>query len=231
MSNSLKSLFRTIGVLCLCLAGFFAQGCKPEAPPAPSSPATPTAPSRPESPAAPAAPSGEAKPAQSEPGKKLVATLVTNKGTIEFELLTDDAPKACDNFRLLANRGYYNNLTFHRVINGFMIQGGDPNGNGTGGQSAWGGTFDDEINPGSPLYQGGYKPGIVAMANRGPNTNGSQFFIMHKNYPLPPRYTIFGRVTKGQNVVDSIATAPAGPNDMPLSKVIITSAKVVEMGG
>lgn len=153
-------------------------------------------------------------------------TLETNFGTIRFELLTQDAPKTCENFRLLTSRGFYDGLTFHRVINGFMIQGGDPNGNGTGGESAWGGEFDDEINAGSSLYQTGYAAGIVAMANRGPNTNGSQFFIMHKPYPLPPNYTIFGRVLEGMEVVDKIATAPTGRNDRPITAVIIHKATV-----
>ena len=81
-----------------------------------------------------------------------------------------------------------------------MIQGGDPSGDGTGGESAWGGTFEDEIKPDSALYRDGYRRGILAMANAGPNTNGSQFFIMHQDYPLPPAYVIFGKVTKGMDV-------------------------------
>ena len=136
------------------------------------------------------------------------ATLETDKGPIELEFFESDAPKAVENFRLLAERGYYNGLTFHRIVKGFMIQGGDPSGDGTGGESAWGGTFEDEINPGSALYRDGYKRGTVAMANAGPNTNGSQFFIMHSDYPLPPNYVIFARVTSGQNAVDAIAETP-----------------------
>ncbi|MDP3069435.1 MAG: peptidylprolyl isomerase [Opitutaceae bacterium] len=148
--------------------------------------------------------------ASSAPTTPLFAVLETSHGTIEFELLTTDAPKATENFRLLAERGYYNGLTFHRLVKGFMIQGGDPKGDGTGGESAWGGTFNDEIAPFNQLYQrgAGYKRGIVAMANRGPNTNSSQFFILHKDYGLPPSYTIFGRVTKGIEVVDTIAELP-----------------------
>ena len=119
----------------------------------------------------------------------------TDKGPIEIELLAADAPKAVENFRLLAEHGYYDGLTFHRIVKGFMIQGGDPAGDGTGGESAWGEPFADEINPESPLYRAGYRRGIVAMANAGPNTNGSQFFIMHEDYPLPPGYVIFARVT------------------------------------
>jgi cyclophilin family peptidyl-prolyl cis-trans isomerase len=158
-----------------------------------------------------------------------IATLVTNYGTIQFELLPEDAPRTVENFTRLANRGYYTNVTFHRVIRGFMIQGGDPTGTGAGGESAFGGEFEDEINPASPLYQTGYVPGIVAMANRGPNTNGSQFFIMHKKCPLPPNYTIFGRVISGQEVVDAIAETPTNAYDRPLEPVIIQSARVEEV--
>jgi cyclophilin family peptidyl-prolyl cis-trans isomerase len=147
------------------------------------------------------------------------AVLQTNKGTIRFELLEDVAPKTAENFRLLAERGYYNGIIFHRVIKGFMIQGGDPTGTGSGGESAWGGSFRDEIDPSSPVYQRGYKAGTVAMANRGPHTNGSQFFIMHSDHSLPPSYTIFGRVTEGQDVVNAIATTQTDRNDRPLSEV------------
>jgi cyclophilin family peptidyl-prolyl cis-trans isomerase len=147
------------------------------------------------------------------------AVVETNKGTIRFELLEDEAPKTTENFINLAQRGYYDGVIFHRVINGFMIQGGDPTGTGRGGESAWGGRFNDEINPSSAVYQRGYKAGTVAMANAGPNTNGSQFFIMHNDYPLPPSYTIFGRVTEGQDVVNSIATSETDRNDRPSADV------------
>ena len=138
------------------------------------------------------------------------ALLETDKGTIEIEFLPGDAPKTVENFRLLAERGYYNGLTFHRIVKGFMIQGGDPQGDGRGGESAWGGKFDDEIVRDSPLYQKGlgYKRGIVAMANAGPNTNASQFFIIHQDHPLPPSYTIFARVVQGIEVVDALAELP-----------------------
>ena len=132
----------------------------------------------------------------------------TDKGAIEIEFLAADAPKAVENFRLLAEHGYYDGLTFHRIVEGFMIQGGDPSGDGTGGESAWGGPFADEIDPDSALYRGGYRRGLLAMANAGPNTNGSQFFIMHRDYPLPPSYVIFARVTSGLDVVDAIANTP-----------------------
>jgi cyclophilin family peptidyl-prolyl cis-trans isomerase len=99
-------------------------------------------------------------------------------------------------------------VTFHRIVKGFMIQGGDPSGDGTGGESAWGGTFADEIDPQSELYRAGYRRGIVAMANAGPDTNGSQFFIMHMDYDLPPSYVIFARVTSGMTTVDRMADLP-----------------------
>jgi cyclophilin family peptidyl-prolyl cis-trans isomerase len=136
------------------------------------------------------------------------AVLVTDQGPIEIEFFANDAPKAVENFRLLAQRGYYNGLTFHRIVRGFMIQGGDPVGDGSGGQSAWGGTFADEIQTDSALYIRGYRRGIVAMANSGPNTNGSQFFIMLQDYPLPPNYVIFGQVTRGMDAVDAIGSSP-----------------------
>jgi cyclophilin family peptidyl-prolyl cis-trans isomerase len=147
------------------------------------------------------------------------AVIQTNKGTIRFELLESDAPKTTDNFITLAERGYYDGIIFHRVIKGFMIQGGDPTGTGRGGESASGGRFNAEIKSSSPVYKTGYKAGTVAMANAGPNTNGSQFFIMHVDYPLPPNYTIFGRVTKGQDVVNDIATAQTDRNDRPTSDI------------
>ena len=145
------------------------------------------------------------------------AIIETDQGAIEIKFFEADAPKAVENFRLLAEHGYYDGLTFHRIVRGFMIQGGDPKGDGSGGQSAWGTPFADEINPGSALYRGGYKRGLVAMANAGPNTNGSQFFILHQDYPLTPNYVIFGFVAKGIDVVDAIANAPTamGPRGEP----------------
>jgi cyclophilin family peptidyl-prolyl cis-trans isomerase len=147
------------------------------------------------------------------------AVIKTNKGTIRFDLLESDAPKTTENFITLAERGYYDGIIFHRVIKGFMIQGGDPTGTGRGGEAAKGGRFNDEINSSSPVYKTGYKAGTVAMANAGPNTNGSQFFIMHADYPLPPSYTIFGRVTEGQDVVDAIATSKRDSNDRPVEDI------------
>jgi cyclophilin family peptidyl-prolyl cis-trans isomerase len=148
-----------------------------------------------------------------------IATIETNMGTIKFELLEDVAPKTTENFITLAGKGYYDGVIFHRVIDGFMIQGGDPTGTGRGGESAWGGKFNDEIDRNHEVYKTGYKSGVVAMANAGPNTNGSQFFIMHGNHSLPPNYSIFGRVTEGQDVVDAIATTPTGPGDRPINEV------------
>lgn len=149
------------------------------------------------------------------------AVIETNKGTIRFELLEDDSPKTTENFRIHASNGYYDGVIFHRVIPNFMIQGGDPLGEGYGGESAWGGKFDDEIDRDSDLYAGIYEKGTVAMANAGPNTNGSQFFIMHVDYPLPPSYTKFGRLLDGHDVVDAIATVDRNHNDKPLEPVVM----------
>lgn len=131
------------------------------------------------------------------------AVIQTSKGNIEVELNASEAARTVMNFATLSKRGYYSNLTFHRVED-WVIQGGDPNGDGSGGISIYGATFEDEINPQSPLYQAGYVEGTLAMANRGPNTNGSQFFIMKRAVPLQPAYTIFGKVLSGMNVVQSI---------------------------
>ena len=159
------------------------------------------------------------------------AVIETSSGPIELELLASDAPKAVENFRLLAEHGYYDGLTFHRIVKGFMIQGGDPSGDGTGGESAWGGTFADEINRDSQLYRDGYRRGIVAMANAGPNTNGSQFFIMHADYPLPPNYVIFARVTSGLAAVDAIAETPVtrgggGEPSSPITPPVIKKVTI-----
>ena len=165
--------------------------------------------------------------AKSSGGKH--ATIVTDKGPIEIEFLENDSPQAVENFRLLAEHGYYDGLTFHRIVKGFMIQGGDPTGTGTGGESAWGKAFDDNINAQSPLYQAGYKRGIVAYANAGPNTNGSQFFIMHMDYELPPNYVIFARVTSGMTAVDAIADVQTvlGDDGAPSKPVMPQTIKTV----
>jgi cyclophilin family peptidyl-prolyl cis-trans isomerase len=158
--------------------------------------------------AACSAPGNPKVPAGAKSSGGLHGVIETDQGAIEIEFFPSDAPKAVENFRLLAEHGYYEGLIFHRIVRGFMIQGGDPNGDGTGGQSAWGPPFADEINPDSPLYRGGYRRSLIAMANSGPNTNGSQFFIMHRDYPLPPNYVIFAHVTNGMDVVDAIASTP-----------------------
>lgn len=164
--------------------------------------------------------------------KTMDATLHTNKGDITIQFFEKDAPNTVANFTKLAEEGFYNGVKFHRVIKDFMIQGGDPNSKDDSKISLWGTggpgyKFADEINPQSDLYtKTGYKKGIVAMANSGPNTNGSQFFIMHVDYALPPLYTIFGQVTSGQEVVDAIANVETGANDRPVSPVIINSIEL-----
>jgi cyclophilin family peptidyl-prolyl cis-trans isomerase len=159
----------------------------------------------------------------SDVAKSHMITIETNHGTITIETYDSDAPNTVKNFTTLAGKGFYDNLIFHRVIKGFMIQGGDPNGNGTGGP---GYKFDDELNPTTVSYKAGYKKGVVAMANSGPNTNGSQFFIMTADYPLPNSYTIFGKVTSGQEVVDEIANVQTGANDKPVTSVIMKKVTV-----
>ena len=157
------------------------------------------------------------------------AVIETDKGAIEIEFFAADAPMAVENFRLLAEHGYYDGLTFHRIAKGFMIQGGDPAGDGTGGESAWGGTFADEIDSSSPLYQTGYRRGIVAMANAGPDTNGSQFFIMHADYPLAPNYVIFAKVTSGLDAVDALANVPTTMGDDGAMSRPVTPPKIVKV--
>mgnify|MGYP001610302196 CR=1 FL=1 len=152
-----------------------------------------------------------------------VVKIETNKGDITIELFADDAPKTAENFVTLAQKGFYDGVIFHRVIKGFMIQGGDPTGTGRGGP---GYQFADELNPQTASYKRGYARGTVAMANSGPNTNGSQFFIMHQDYPLPNAYTIFGKVTKGMEVVDAIASSQIDSNDKPLENMVMNKVVV-----
>jgi cyclophilin family peptidyl-prolyl cis-trans isomerase len=152
-------------------------------------------------------------------------TIETSKGNIVFETYTNDAPKTSENFITLANKGFYNGVIFHRVISGFMIQGGDPTGTGMGGP---GYKFADELNPATESYKKGYVRGTVAMANSGPNTNGSQFFIMHKDTPLPNAYTIFGHVISGMDVVDAIAAVQVNDSDRPIQDVVIKKVTVAE---
>ena len=133
--------------------------------------------------------------------KRYHAVIETNKGTIEVELFASEAPNTVNNFVFLAREGFYDGVPFHRVIRGFMVQTGDPTGTGSGGP---GYRFADE-----PVKRP-YNRGTVAMANAGPNTNGSQFFIMHQSKPLPPSYTVFGQVTQGLDVLDAVADVPVG---------------------
>jgi len=154
-----------------------------------------------------------------------IITIKTNMGDISFVTYDADAPKTVENFITLAEKGFYDGVIFHRVIPGFMIQGGDPMGTGTGGP---GYKFNDELNPQTESYKQGYKKGVVAMANAGPNTNGSQFFIMVSDYPLPNNYTIFGKVVAGQDVADAISNVKTGANDYPVSKVIMEKVTVAE---
>ena len=150
------------------------------------------------------------------------AELETSLGNIVIELFTDTSPITVNNFVNLSNDGYYNDVIFHRVIKGFMIQGGDPSGTGHGDMGKYPGyDFEDELD--NPMN---YEKGIVAMANRGPNTNGSQFFIMHEDYPLPYQYTIFGKVLSGLDVVDAIGNVQTGINDKPNEDVVILNVKI-----
>ena len=152
-------------------------------------------------------------------------TLVTDYGNMTLELYRDVAPVHADSFVARVQDGFYDNSTFFRVIDNFMIQGGDPTGTGRGGP---GYQFADELDPKTASYQAGYVRGVVAMANSGPNTNGSQFFIMHQDYPLDHNYTIFGRVVTGLEVVDAIATSKTDATDRPLEEIKIKKAEVVE---
>ena len=156
--------------------------------------------------------------------KSYSVVIETDLGEITIDLFSDTAPITVNNFISLANDNYYDNVIFHRVISGFMIQGGDPSGTGHGDMGKYPGyKFDDELN--DPQK---YNRGIVAMANSGPNTNGSQFFIMHNNNELPYSYTIFGNVVDGLDVVDSIASSSTDPSDKPLTDIVIKNIRVIE---
>lgn len=160
--------------------------------------------------------------------KKYVAVIQTSKGDISVQLSAAETPKTVNNFVFLSREGFYQNTAFHRIIKGFMIQGGDPNGDGTGGP---GYTFEDE-----PIVKS-YARGVIAMANRGPNTNGSQFFIMHAEYALPKNYVIFGQIeasdTASLATLDAIAVTPVGVSSggeqsRPLEQVIIKDIQIRE---
>ena len=184
-----------------------------------------------------------------------LAVMHTNMGDIKIKLFPEKAPKTVENFVTHSKNGYYNGLKFHRVINDFMIQGGDPRGNGTGGESIWGGSFKDEFDP--ELHN---LRGALSMANSGPNTNGSQFFIVQarevpanmldqmrdledNGFPaditaayaelggtpwLDFRHTVFGQVTDGMDVVDKIAAVETN-NDVPCEDVIIENMEIVTL--
>lgn len=151
--------------------------------------------------------------------------LETSQGTITVKLFPKIAPKTCENFTELVKKGYYNGIIFHRIIKGFMIQGGDPTGTGRGGQSIWGMPFEDEISPELKFN----KTGLLAMANAGPDTNGSQFFITVAATPwLNGKHTIFGEVVEGADVVTSLENTPVGPGDRPVQEQKIISATIFQ---
>jgi cyclophilin family peptidyl-prolyl cis-trans isomerase len=159
---------------------------------------------------------------QIDPAKRYQATLKTALGDIEIMLHAKETPITVNNFVFLAREKFYDNVIFHRTIKGFMIQGGDPTGTGMGGP---GYKFNDEP------FTGEYRRGVVAMANSGLNTNGSQFFIMHADAGLPKNYVIFGEVTKGMDVVDKIAeapTQPGGEGSKPMNPIEIRTVNVTE---
>jgi len=156
--------------------------------------------------------------------KTYTAVLNTSKGVVKIGLQADKTPITVNNFISLARKDFYNGTIFHRAIKDFMIQGGDPKGDGTGGP---GYQFDDEP------FEGEYTRGTVAMANSGPNTNGSQFFILHQDYDLPKNYVIFGKVIEGMEVVDQIAESPTKPNasgegSVPVEPTKISSVEIIE---
>ena len=152
-----------------------------------------------------------------------VAIIKTNMGTIEIELYANKAVKTVQNFVGLAKKGYYNGIIFHRVIDNFMIQGGDPTGTGMGGESLWGKPFEDEVKTGLKHSS----EGILSMANSGPNTNGSQFFITLVATPwLDGKHTVFGKVIKGMDVVKAIGKVKTGKGDKPLTNVVMEKVTI-----
>jgi cyclophilin family peptidyl-prolyl cis-trans isomerase len=170
-----------------------------------------------------------------------IALVETSMGSFEIELYPNDAPKTVENFVKLAEQKFFDGQRFHRVAKNFVIQAGDDKSKdvkkksewGRGGKSIWGREFEDELNPNAPSYQAGYLRGVVAMANRGPNTNTSQFFIMLRDNPgMPKNYTIFGKVIKGMDVVEKIGQVEIepimGPNDgRPKVDVVIKKIRIV----
>jgi len=167
---------------------------------------------------------GFAPEMQIDQSKTYIATMKTNEGTIKFELFAPDTPFTVNNFIFLSEQGFYDDVIFHRIVKDFMIQGGDPTGTGTGGP---GYTFSDEA------ITRDYTRGTLAMANAGPNTNGSQFFIMHKDLALPKSYVIFGKVIEGIETVDKIAemevqASLVGELSSPVKEIKIKSIKIEE---
>ena len=157
-----------------------------------------------------------------DPSKRYTATMSTSMGDLVIALDAVQAPKTVNNFVFLAREGYYDGVIFHRIIQGFMCQGGDPTGTGRGGP---GYKFADELpRPGQ------YEIGSVAMANAGPNTNGSQFFIVSgpSGVGLPPQYSLFGKVVKGLDVVDQMEKVKTGPGDKPVQDLTINSIEITE---
>lgn len=158
------------------------------------------------------------------PNKQYRAVMETSKGSVQIELFAKETPQTVNNFAFLAKNGYYDKTRFHRIVKDFMIQTGDPQGDGTGGP---GYTFPDE------KITRDYTRGIVAMANRGPDTNGSQFFIIHKDTNLPKNYVIFGIVTEGMDVVDKIAQIPTvdngfGEKSKPTEDIVVEKISIAE---
>lgn len=152
-----------------------------------------------------------------------LVVLETTQGEITLKLFPEAAPKAVENFLTLVGKGYYDGTKFHRIISGFMVQGGDPTATGSGGQSAWGEDFEDEFTP-SLRFD---RPGLLAMANRGPSTNGSQFFITLAPTPhLNDRHTIFGEVIFGTDVLQKLGAVQTSPDDRPVSDQKIDRAVV-----
>ena len=153
--------------------------------------------------------------------KDKIVILETSQGVVEIKLMSDVAPRACENFIGLVKKGYYDGVMFHRVIKKFMIQGGDPTGTGRGGSSIWKKPFKDEVSSNVTFN----RPGLVAMANAGPNTNGSQFFITTAKTPwLNMRHTIFGEIVSGYDVVQKIESVPTNSSSKPLSEQKIIKA-------
>ena len=197
---------KTALLLSVCLLSFAAVGCASE--------------KKAEQPIQ--SPAQQAQPIPTQGQKNHLAVFETNKGSFTVELFEDKAPITAKNFITLANKGFYNNLIFHRVIDKFMIQSGDPKGNGTGGP---GYAIPDEFGPGLKHSS----EGVLSMANAGPNTGGSQFFITLAPTPwLDGKHAIFGKVVNGMDVVHAIGKAKTGTNDRPVDPIVITKITITE---